>query len=164
MHNFQSPSELLFDPGADVFVSAISPNQFEATPAIVDTMFDALEQPCQNKFAAMAIWNTRTMDNNEQQQAQSVYNNVAFASRNLFVDIYTTFFATFRRLYALAVNNACTGLRVSSLVHANFLHQNGIDLFPQARVAPLPIVAIHGLPRWKIVRHHAPSAPTADNV
>jgi hypothetical protein len=65
-HNLESPTELLFDPGDDVFVSAISPNQLEATPAIVDTMLDALEQSCQNKFTAIAIWDTRSMDNNEQ--------------------------------------------------------------------------------------------------
>ena len=37
------------------------------------------------------------MNQNHQKQAQSVYNNVAFASRRLFMHIDTTFFAAFQR-------------------------------------------------------------------
>jgi hypothetical protein len=49
-HNLESPTELLFDPGDDVFVSAISPNQLEATPAIVDTMLDGWNNPARTSL------------------------------------------------------------------------------------------------------------------
>src|SRR5512136_174109 len=111
-------------------------------------MFDLLEPFCQNQFASIAIWHTRSMNQHDQEQAQSIYNNMAFTSRNLFVDIHTTLFPTFGGFDALTVNNACAGLRLSALLHTNLLHQHGIDLFPQTTVSPAPVVAICSLPRW----------------
>src|SRR5688572_23101609 len=115
-NNFQLPAAVLFDPSDDVFISAIGPNQFETTPAIVKAMFDPLEPFGQNQLASAAIWQTRPMDQNEQEQAQGIYNDVAFASRNLFMDIHTTLFTTFGGFDALTIDNACTGLRFSALL------------------------------------------------
>src|SRR5512134_1915821 len=134
-NHFQLPAEMLFDPSDDIFISTIGPNQFETTPAIVKTMFDLLEQFCQNQLAAVAIWNTCSMDQNQQEQAQRIYNYVAFASRNLFIDIHTTLFTTFGGFDALTIDNACAGLRFSTLLHANLLDQYGVDLLPHSTVA-----------------------------
>src|SRR5215212_367904 len=163
-NHFQFPAAVLFDPDADIFVSTIGPDQFETTPAIVKTMLDPLEQFCQNQLASIAIRQTRPMDQNQQEQAQSVDNNMTFASRNLFIDIHAAFFATFGGFDALAVNNACAGLRFSALPHSNLLHQHSIDFFPQTAVAPVPVVAIHGLPRGQIMRHQTPSTSATNNV
>jgi len=59
------PSKLSLDLGDDIFISAIIQNQLETTPTIVDTIFDALEQPCQNEFAAIAIWNACPMNHHK---------------------------------------------------------------------------------------------------
>jgi hypothetical protein len=52
-HYFQFPSAVLFDPNDDIFISAICPNQFETTPAIVQAVFDELEPFRQNQFASI---------------------------------------------------------------------------------------------------------------
>src|SRR5512139_3223902 len=52
-NNFEFPATVLFGPGDDTFISAICPNQFETTPAIVKTMLDLLEQLCQNQLASV---------------------------------------------------------------------------------------------------------------
>src|SRR5512134_3295281 len=68
-NNFQFPAAALFDPSDNIFISAIRPNQFETTPAIVKTMFDPLEQFGQNQFASVAIRNTCPMNQHHQEQA-----------------------------------------------------------------------------------------------
>jgi hypothetical protein len=59
------------------------------------------------------------MNQNHQEQAQSVYNNVAFASWSLFVDIYTALLAAFRCLDALTVNNYGARFGVTPSVNVN---------------------------------------------
>ena len=54
-NNFELPATVLFGPGDDTFISAIRPNQFETTPAIVKTMLDLLEQLCQNQLTSVPI-------------------------------------------------------------------------------------------------------------
>src|SRR6266508_1813684 len=155
---------MLFDPSNDIFVSAIGPNQFETTPAIVNTMFDPLEQFCQHQLASIAIRQACPMDQHQQEQAQSVYNNMAFASRHLFMDIDASLFTTFGRFYTLAVNNACTRLWFATFLHSNLLHQHSIEFFPETTGTPLPVIAIGRLPLWKIMRHQSPSTATTHNV
>jgi hypothetical protein len=41
-------TKLLFDPSDNIFISAISPNQFEAAPAVVGAVIDTIKQLCQN--------------------------------------------------------------------------------------------------------------------
>src|SRR6266508_4009513 len=104
------------------------------------------------------------MNQHQQEQAQSVYNNMAFASRDLFMNIDPPFFPAFGGFDALAIHNACAGLRVSTLLHSNLLHQDCIDLLPQTAVAPLPVIAIRSLPLRKIMRHQSPSTATTHNI
>src|SRR5512138_2638034 len=163
-HHFQFPATMLFDPGDDVFVSTIGPDQFETAPAVVKAMFDPLEQLCDHELATRPIRNTRSMHEHQQEQAQRVYNNMAFASRNLFMDIDTTFFATFGGFDALAINDTSTRLWFSPLLHSHLLHQHSIDLLPQTTVPPLPVVAIRSLPLWQIMRHQSPATATTHNV
>jgi hypothetical protein len=51
---------MLFDPGNDIFVSTIRPDQFETTPAIVKAMFDLLvELPrFSGHMEACGLWGT----------------------------------------------------------------------------------------------------------
>ena len=53
---------------------------------------------------------------------------------------------------------------LTMITHGMKRHQDSIDLLPQTAIAPLPIVAIHGLPGRKIMWHQSPATPTADNV
>src|SRR5215216_6749726 len=62
---FQFPAAVLFDPNNAILISAIRPNQFETTPTIVKTMLDPLKPFCDHKFAAVAIWNTRPMNQHQ---------------------------------------------------------------------------------------------------
>src|SRR5512134_3385564 len=102
-NHLQFPAAVLLDPCDDVFIGTIRPNQFETTPAIVQTMFDPLEQFGQNQLAAVAIRQTCPMNQNEQEQAQCIYNNVAFPARDLFIDIHTPLFSTFGGFDALTI-------------------------------------------------------------
>jgi hypothetical protein len=85
-------------------------------------MFDPLEPFRQNQLASIAIRHTRSMNHHDQEQTQCIYNNVAFSSRDLFIDIHTTLFTTFRGFDALTIDDACAGLRFSPWLHANLLH------------------------------------------
>jgi hypothetical protein len=49
------------------------------------------------------------VDHHQQQQAQRIYNNMAFAPYHLFMDIHTPFFTPFRSLHTLAVDDASNG-------------------------------------------------------
>ncbi len=89
--HFQLPAKVLFDPGGNIFISAICPNQFETTPTIIKTVLDPFKQFCQQQFPAVPIGNTGPMDQNQQEQTQCVYNDMSFPSRHLFVDIHATF-------------------------------------------------------------------------
>ena len=102
----------MFHLGADIFVSALGANQLGVTPAIVPTTLDALEQSCQQEFAAIATWNASPMDENKQEEPKHIYDNVAFAPRNPSVNIFAAFFTSFRRSYALTGNQACARSRV----------------------------------------------------
>ncbi len=61
------------------------------------------------------------MDHDQQQQAQRIYNNMAFAPDHLFMDIYTPFFTTFGRFHTLAVNDTGARLRFSAFLPLHLL-------------------------------------------
>src|SRR5450759_303704 len=82
----------------------------------------------------------------------------------LLMDVDSALIATFRGFDTLTINNRRTGLGLAAFMHANLRHQCGINLFPGAIFAPAPIIPIHGLPRWQVMRHQAPGATTTQNI
>src|SRR6266508_523551 len=80
-HNIQGPTKLLTDLRHDRNVRTICPNQFQATPTIMNAVLDFIEQLLQGLVPTATILDTCTMNQNHHKQAQSVYNNVAFAAR-----------------------------------------------------------------------------------
>jgi hypothetical protein len=73
-------------------------------------------------------------------------------------------FAAFRRLDTLAIQNACTRLRLTPMLDTHFLDQGYIDPFPDAIFLPPPKVAVDCLPGWQVRWQHAPLATGADNI
>jgi len=56
------PTEVLFDPSGNVFISTICPDQLEATPTISETVLDLFKQFGQQQFAAVSVGNICPMD------------------------------------------------------------------------------------------------------
>lgn len=67
----------------------------------------------------------------------------------------------FRRLDALAVDHGCTGTGLTSLLLSKSVSQSIMDSLPSAVLTPRSEVAIHRLIRGKVLRQHAPCAPTS---
>src|SRR5689334_2083281 len=125
---------------------------------------EVLEELLERLVTAQTILKTSTMNHHQQQQPQSIRDNVTFPSRCLFVDIYTALFSTFRSFHALAIDDRGTRLGVASGLGAHFCNQDFIDVFPQSLTFPAPKVAIHGLPGWQIGRQHSPLAASTHHV
>ena len=64
-YDVECPAEGFLDEGHDVVIRAIGPDFLEATPAIVDTVFDLFKQSLQGLFAALPVWGTGTMHDHE---------------------------------------------------------------------------------------------------
>ena len=79
------------------------------------------------------------------------------------MDVDTVLFAAFRGLDTLAIQNACTGFRLTPVLHTHFLDQGFIDPFPDAVFLPSSKVAVDSLPGWQVRWTHAPLATGADH-
>src|SRR5262249_33072604 len=110
--NLQSPPPVVLDPAHNSFIAPVGPDEFQSTPPVRDTAFDAHTEFLPEQFAACTIGHASPMHHHQHEQPQDIHHDVAFAPLDLLVDIHSSFFPPFRRLAALAVNNSRTGLGV----------------------------------------------------
>src|SRR5215211_4585805 len=68
-HNIQLPTKMLAYFVDDRHISAICPNQFQATPTIMNIEFDFIEQFLQGVASTATILNTCAMNQNHPKQA-----------------------------------------------------------------------------------------------
>src|SRR5262245_58484124 len=126
--DLQAPATVLFDPLHDRLVASIGPQELQATPSIMDVTLNAGKEPLQHDFPSGAIWDTRTMDHDQQKQPQDIYHNVAFAPVDLLMHIGSALFSPFGRLDALAINDGGAGLGLPSRLLPDQRDQGGVEL------------------------------------
>src|ERR1043166_2186984 len=160
----QTPPAGLLDPGHDGFITPISPNELQAAPAVVDIALNARKEFLQEEFAARAIGDTGTVHHRQQQQPQDIHHDVAFTPIDLFMDIRSSLFSTFRCLNALAINNRRTGLGLPPFLLADGFDQCRVERVPQPTFAPAPVVPIDRWPRGKVMGQQPPSLPTPHDI
>ena len=80
------------------------------------------------------------------------------------MDVNPALFAAFRGLDTLTIQNACTGFRLTPVLHTHFLDQGFIDPFPDAVFLPPAKVAVDRLPRRQVRWKHTPLATGADRI
>ena len=142
--DLQVPSARLFDPGDDGFITSISPDQLQATPAIVDTPLYAHKEFRQEDLPSRTVGDASTMHYHQQEQPQDVHHDMAFAAIDLLVDIGPALFPAFGRLDALAIDNGRTGRGQSARLLPDGRDQRRIQLLPQPAMAPAPVIPIGG--------------------
>src|SRR5712692_447575 len=162
--NLQYPPTVMLDPPPDPFIAPIGPDELQATPAIVDTTFDAHKEFPQEPLASRAVGDAGTMHYHQHEQSQDIHHDMAFASSDWFMDIGSSLFPTFGCLDALAVDTGPTGLGLSARLPSHGGDQRRVKLAPQTAVAPAPVIPIHGLPRRKVVGQQSPRLPTTYEV
>src|SRR5258708_17155077 len=69
-----------------------------------------------------------------------------------------------RRFDRLAINDASTGRRLASRLHAQALAQRSHELFPDACIAPLAKVVIDRSPGRALMREPPPRPATAQHI
>ncbi len=124
-------------------VAAVGPNPFQSRA----TGFRKLVE---YQASAITVLNVGRMDDNFEQVADGVDQDVAFASADLLAGIIAAFTARLSRLHTLAVQNGCRWFRLASLTASFLLTQRFIDPRPRAVQAPLPIMVVDGT-GWRIL-------------
>src|SRR5207253_947228 len=81
---------------------------------------------------------------------QAVDRHVALAPGQLLARVVAAFSCLFGDLDRLAVNDCCGGRNLSVFGFAQTVAQRVVNECPGPILAPLPVVAIDGLPRTKI--------------
>jgi hypothetical protein len=79
-----------------------------------------------------------------------------FSAVGLLVRVHPARLTAFGSLHALTIDAGRAGLRVAAGLLARLPHQRGIDRFPHTTAGPTPEKAVDRLPRWQILRQHAP--------
>src|SRR5215510_289804 len=162
--DLQAPAAAVFDPLHDGLVASIGPQELQATPSIMDVTLNAGKELLQHDLPTGAVRDTRTMDHDQQEQAEDVDHDMAFAPVDLLMHIGSALFPTFGRLDALAINNGGAGLGLPPGLLPDQRDQGGVELLPQPAVAPPPVISIDGLPRGKVVGQQPPRLPAAYEV
>ena len=162
--NLQPPPTVVLDPPHHSFIAPLGPDEFQATPPVVDPALDPHKEFLQEHFTARAVRPARPMHPHPYEQPQDSDHDVAFAPIDLLVHVRPTVFPAFRRLDALAVNNRGTGLGLPPFLLADGCDQGRVERVPQPAVAPSPVIPIPRLPRRKVVRQQAPGLPTAPEI
>src|SRR6266550_3249143 len=164
LDDFQRPAEVLADITDDVFVRAVSPDQLEPAPAVVDTALVAVEERLQSQLGARRVLHPGAGHDHQQQETQRIHHNMPFSAARLLVDIHAPRLTAFGRLHALTVDAGRAGLRLAASLLTGLFDQQPIDELPFPTARPAPKIAVNGLPWGKILRQHAPLAASAISV
>src|SRR5213595_4205969 len=115
-------------------------------------------------LAASRSCNGGGSDHNPQNQSQAVDRHVALAPGHLLARVVAAFSCLFGDLDRLAVNDRCARRNLSALGFAQTVAQRVVNESPGPILAPLPVVAIDGLPRTKIFGQQPPRATRTNFV
>src|SRR2546428_3964498 len=115
-------------------------------------------QEVDEALGGVAVLHGGGSDHNPQNQSQAVDGHVALAPRHLLARVVAAFSCLFGDLDRLAVNDRCGGRNLSLLGFAQTVPQRVVNECPGPILAPLPVVAIDGLPRTKIFGQQPPGA------
>jgi hypothetical protein len=162
--DLQWPATVVFDPLHDRLISSLSPEELQATPAVMDVTFDTGKEFLQHDFPARTVRYACTMDHNQQEQPEDVDYEMAFAPVDLLRHLGSSLFPAFGRLHAWAVNNGGAGLGLPPCLLSDRRDQGRGELLPQPAVAPPPILPIDRLPRRKVVGQQPPRLPAAHKI
>jgi hypothetical protein len=159
-HNLQGPAKRRFDPfHQTTSVASICPEELQTAP-----IADALHQSNQEQLGSIAVLHICGGYNHQQNQAQRIDQQVAFASSHLFPGIKAAFRTAFSRFYRLAIQNGGTGFRRSAFFLPHRGSQGAIHLLPGSVNPPNTKVMIDSFPRRQIFRQHAPGPTTAQSI
>lgn len=162
--DFQGPAVLLANGIDDMSIGAIGPDQFQATPAVVKTALDAVEQSLADQLAASPVLDSSATHNDHQQKTQRIDRDMAFSPWRLLMNIHTALLASLRGFDALAVEHRCAWLRISSRLLTHLPDEPVIDLRPEALPGPEAKIPIDRLPGRKVDRQHAPLATGSRHI
>lgn len=162
--NLQAPPTRLLDPSHDGFIAPIGPDELQAAPPVVDTPLDVRKEFPQEHFATRTVRDTSTRPHYQYEQPQDVYYHRPFAAIHLLVHLRSSLFPAFGRLHALTVDNGRTGLGLPPCRLPHGGDHCGVELVPQAPVAPAPVIPLSRLPCRKVVGQQAPRLPTAHEI
>jgi|SRR5438874_8162618 len=130
-------------------------------------MLDARELPVsalQEQGHARSILNIRRVHIGTQYQAAAIDQDVALAAVDPFGAVVATNAADAGRPDGLAVDNACTRLRIAADGRAELLAQHGVEVLPGAIQTPQAEIVIGSLPGCELVRQQPPGAATPNDV
>src|SRR5215475_4102043 len=108
----------------------------------MDVTLDASKELLQHDFPSRAVWHARTMDHDQQEQAEDVDHDMAFAPIDLLMYIDSALFTAFGRLHTLTINDGGTRLGLSPRLRPNGRDQGCVEPLPQPAVTPAPVIAI----------------------
>src|SRR6266566_725455 len=156
-HHLYLPAHMLFDPDTPGSGVAIVDPDLLYTRELA---FDWLQE----QRDALSILDIGSVDHHFEQQSQCIDQNVPFASRELFATIIAMRPAPLGGFHRLTVENGRTWGRLPSTLHPKPLPQRFHHPFPNAGVAPLTKVVIHGRPGGIFMGQQAPGPSTAQHI
>jgi len=106
--DFQLPPAVLFDPGSDVLIAPIRPQQLQATPAVIHPALNAGEEFLQDYLPPRAVREASLVDPHQQEQPQHIHDHMAFAAIHLLVDIGAPLLPAFQYCSALIMREQCS--------------------------------------------------------
>src|ERR1700746_1807644 len=78
MGDFQPPPARVLNPTYDSLIAALSPQELQAAPAIVDIALNARKELRQEEFAPRAIGHAGTVHHYQHEQSQDIDHDMAF--------------------------------------------------------------------------------------
>ena len=121
-------------------------------------------QALQDQLGTITVLDVCGMDDNGQQIAHGIDNNMPLAPFDPLACIIAAHPARFGCLDTLTVDDGRTGVRVTITRFPVALAQNCGDLTPRAVKAPLTEVIVHAVTVWIIARQILPLATAAHNI
>ena len=111
-----------------------------------------------------AILNTGAVDLEADKQSDRVSHNMALATLDPLTRVIAPNPATFRDLYALAIDDTRRRLGLAPFGHTRHFNKLAVHLVEQAVIAPSVEITSHRGDRWEVVGQHAPLAPSRRDV
>jgi hypothetical protein len=137
-------------------IAAIGEHMAQPGEAIADS-FEDIDGP-------VAVLNIGGMDQDEDQLATSVSNDMPFAAFDLLACVIAANSSTFRGFDALAVDDTATGRGFATLDFAQVHNQHHVDRIKQTRITPGVEIAPHSRHRRKAFWQHPPRTTARRNI
>jgi len=156
-NHLDPPAEMLLDP------TLTAPRVALVHPKVLDAR-EVFRHSVQQQWHGGAVLNIGRVYLGAQHQAATIDQHVALAAIDAFGAVVATNAADAGRANRLAIDDACTRLRVAPDSRAELLAQDSVEVLPGAVQPPQAEIVIDGWPGRELVWQQPPSAATSNNV